>query len=312
MKSDTLENPSDSVEMYLVTIARLREGDQPVPLSHLADALEVTSVSVNEMCRKLQDNGLLSYQPYKGVTLTDEGEQLANKTLKRRCLWEIFLEEKLNFSKEEADVIACGLEHVTPEALVERLAVYLDDPTLCFQSGAKFVGRSGNLPDATPLDRMKTGQPFEVVRIYGDDVLQAYLKDSGITAGCRGQIIAVNDVGNILIETRQDHQITLTQAVAQQVFVQEVKDNKEISMTQEKRTLDQLSEGQTAKVRRVNGEGAIRQRLLDMGLTRGTEIKMVKTSPLGDPVEYTVRGYNLSLRKAEAKMIDVSISFRTD
>lgn len=302
-----LENLSDSVEMYLVTIARLREGDQPVPLSQLADALAVTTVSVNEMCRKLQDNGLLIYRPYKGALLTEDGERLASHTLQRHCLWEIFLVEKLNFSKEEADVIACGLEHVTPESLVERLAIFLDNPTVCFQGGPIYAGDSNNVQDAEPLVRFKKGRLFQVVRIYGDDVLRAYLKESGIFAGGQGQIIAANDAGNILIETRQGQQLTLTQAVAGQVFVRESQVYKENSMMEEKLTLDRLSEGQTAKVKKVNGEGPIRKRLMDMGLTSGTEITMVKTSPLGDPVEYTVRGYNLSLRKAEAKMIEVAI-----
>jgi ferrous iron transport protein A len=70
-------------------------------------------------------------------------------------------------------------------------------------------------------------------------------------------------------------------------------------------TLDQLTPGQTAKIKKINGKGAIRRRLLDMGLTNGTDITVIKTSPLGDPVEYLVRGYHLSLRKAEAEMIVV-------
>jgi DtxR family Mn-dependent transcriptional regulator len=307
MTSLDLENLSDSIEMYLVTIARLREGEQPVPLSHLAEALMVTSVSVNEMCRKLQDNGLLTYQPYKGVTLTEEGEQLADHTLQRRRLWKIFLVEKLNFAKDEAEAIACDLEHVTPVVLVDRLCEFLDKPKVCDPSDPNSVGGASIAEDAIPLTQIITGEPFQVVRIYGNDGLRTYLEESGILAGVQGQIIAVNDAGNILIETREGHQLTLTQAVANQVFVQEVHENKENSMKKEKQTLDQLSEGQKAKVQKVNGEGPIRQRLLDMGLTRGTEVTMIKPSPLGDPVEYSVRGYKLSLRKAEAKMIDIAI-----
>jgi Fe2+ transport system protein FeoA len=71
-------------------------------------------------------------------------------------------------------------------------------------------------------------------------------------------------------------------------------------------TLDQLAPGQSAKVQKIGGEGAIRRRLLDMGITSGVEIAVVKASPLGDPVEYLVRGYHLSLRKAEAQMIIVA------
>lgn len=70
-------------------------------------------------------------------------------------------------------------------------------------------------------------------------------------------------------------------------------------------TLDQLAPGQSAKIKKINGKGAIRRRLLDMGLTNGTDIAVIKASPLGDPVEYLVRGYHLSLRKAEAALIEV-------
>ena len=56
---------------------------------------------------------------------------------------------------------------------------------------------------------------------------------------------------------------------------------------------------------KVHGEGAVRRRIMDMGITRGVEIKIIKTAPLGDPLEITVRGYELSLRKADAAMIEV-------
>ncbi len=72
-------------------------------------------------------------------------------------------------------------------------------------------------------------------------------------------------------------------------------------------TLDKLGAGISGKIKKVGGEGAIRRRLLDMGLTNGASIEMIRTSPLGDPVEYQVRGYRLSLRKSEAKAIEVEI-----
>ena len=72
-------------------------------------------------------------------------------------------------------------------------------------------------------------------------------------------------------------------------------------------TLDKLEPGQTARVKKVGGNGAVRRRILDMGLTNGVQIEMVRTSPLGDPIEYKLRGYHLSLRKEEASQIDVEI-----
>ncbi len=70
-------------------------------------------------------------------------------------------------------------------------------------------------------------------------------------------------------------------------------------------TLKQVKVGKRAKVIKVHGEGAVRRRIMDMGITKGVEIFVRKTAPLGDPLELNVRGYELSLRKADAEMIEV-------
>lgn len=71
------------------------------------------------------------------------------------------------------------------------------------------------------------------------------------------------------------------------------------------KTLRQAKIGETVKVVKLHGEGATKRRIMDMGLTRGVEVYIRKVAPLGDPVEITVRGYELSLRKADAEMIEV-------
>ena len=71
-------------------------------------------------------------------------------------------------------------------------------------------------------------------------------------------------------------------------------------------TLRQAKVGQTVKVVKLHGEGAVKRRIMDMGITKGVEIYVRKVAPLGDPVEVTVRGYELSLRKADAEMIEIS------
>ena len=70
-------------------------------------------------------------------------------------------------------------------------------------------------------------------------------------------------------------------------------------------TLRQVKPGSTVKVVKLHGEGAVKRRIMDMGITRGVEVHVRKVAPLGDPVEVTVRGYELSLRKADAEMIEV-------
>ena len=71
------------------------------------------------------------------------------------------------------------------------------------------------------------------------------------------------------------------------------------------KTLKDMRPGETATVARLLGEGPVKRRIMDMGITRGTEIFVRKVAPLGDPVEVTVRGYELSLRKVDAEMIEL-------
>ena len=71
------------------------------------------------------------------------------------------------------------------------------------------------------------------------------------------------------------------------------------------KTLREAKRGETVRVMKINGEGAVKRRIMDMGITRGIQIYIRKVAPLGDPVEVTVRGYELSLRKADAEMIAV-------
>lgn len=70
-------------------------------------------------------------------------------------------------------------------------------------------------------------------------------------------------------------------------------------------TLKEVKVGQSCKVKRIHGEGALKRRIMDMGITKGVEIYVRKVAPLGDPIEITVRDYELSVRKADAQLIEV-------
>ena len=76
---------------------------------------------------------------------------------------------------------------------------------------------------------------------------------------------------------------------------------KEIKM----RNLKDAKVGETVKVVKLHGDGAVRRRMMDMGLTKGTEVYLRKIAPLGDPIEVTLRGYELSIRKADAEMVEI-------
>ncbi len=81
--------------------------------------------------------------------------------------------------------------------------------------------------------------------------------------------------------------------------------NKMIGLCEAMRTLKDVKIGETAKISKVEGEGPVRRRIMDMGITKGVEVYIRKVAPLGDPVELTVRGYELSVRRADAELIRV-------
>lgn len=83
-------------------------------------------------------------------------------------------------------------------------------------------------------------------------------------------------------------------------------------MQQERSSLSQLEMGQKAQVVRVTGQDAVSRRLLEMGITPGVEVRLLRAAPLGDPLEFELRGYRLSLRRSEARQIEVARVTNTD
>jgi DtxR family Mn-dependent transcriptional regulator len=122
---------TDSMEQYLQTICRLGSEQSPVALSALADRLRISSVSANEMIKKLVMRGFVIYEPYKGVTLTAEGQTQALRVIRRHRLWERFLADVLGIPWDRVHEEACQLEHATSPLVEEKLAQFLNEPETC-------------------------------------------------------------------------------------------------------------------------------------------------------------------------------------
>lgn len=210
---------SESVQMYLVSIARLRRGEGVVPLSELADELSVSPVSANEMCHKMQDQGLVIYQPYKGVLLTEEGKRRALYVLRRHRLWEVFLVSKLGLAYAEAHEAACQLEHDTPDEVVERLDAYLGQPDFN-PMGDPIPGPDGALPlrHLAPLCELGPGQRGHVVRCDTTDLARAFLDDHGLRSGAWVTVIATTESG-LLIDV-EGTEMALATHLAERIHVE--------------------------------------------------------------------------------------------
>ncbi|MFO8036682.1 MAG: metal-dependent transcriptional regulator [Anaerolineales bacterium] len=213
---------SENEQMYLVSMAKLQEEGQegPIALSLLADALSVLPVSVNQMVRKMEEEGLVYYYPYKGVEFSDAGQQLVRRILRYRRLWEVFLVKELGMSLEEADAQACRMEHITSEEVASRLSAFLGDPCVCLH-GHPIPALDGD-PEETaslPLDQLEVGAKGYVYKVQGEEATHAFLSDEGIKPGVPITRLATGNDGAVLLETGH-RRVYLAESVAQSIFIQ--------------------------------------------------------------------------------------------
>lgn len=226
------EAMSESVEMYLLRIALLQDEDRPVPISALAEELAVSPVSANQMCRKLEERGMVHYEPYKGVTLTLHGEAVAMRVLRKRRLWEVFLADKLGLEPAQAEEIACRFEHVTPDGLAERLAGYLGNPTLSPQQEPipPSIGAAVRKPRLA-LSALSAGQQAQVCQIAASEPVREFLRTRGLVSGATLKVLAAAGDGGLLIETSQG-MLTLSADLVQLIEVIPARSSAPVAVSQ--------------------------------------------------------------------------------
>lgn len=184
---------TESIEEYLETIYKLREEGQPVALSTLAECLKISPVSANEMVRKLVEQKLVLYEPYKGVSLTPAGQAQALTVIRRHRLWERFLTDVLGLSWDQVHEEACRLEHVTSPLVEERLAQLLGEPGTC-PHGHPMPTAEGEMAieAGCPLAELTAGQKARILRVpEGDVTLLQYLATLGLEPQATVQVEAV-------------------------------------------------------------------------------------------------------------------------
>jgi DtxR family Mn-dependent transcriptional regulator len=266
---------------------------------------------------------LIRYQPYKGASLSDEGNLQAEKILRRHRLWEVFLVEKLHFNYLTAHQMADDLEHATSEELADQLDEFLGCP--------KFNPEGKEIPAGNKASRnIQTIKLSEMVvgfeGYYFSDELDGNIAEffSNVNLRKGKQLKVLGKTSSQMIILAGDEPIHISREIAEKIAIAELetnafnnsrdpaveKTNKERVMKEKaikKKTLKDLQIGQTGVVVSVKGKGSIKQRMMDMGLVSGSEVKVIRVAPLGDPIEISLKGYNLSLRKSEANDIVVEI-----
>lgn len=176
---------SRNVEEYLEAICKLAQDGAPAGIPALAERLGVSTVAANEMVRRLERDGLVAYAPYKGVTLTAEGEARALDILRRHRLWERFLVDVLAMPWEEAHETACGLEHVSSPSLIDRLEQFLGAPDTC-PHGHSVPTAAGHIAthNGHPLSELGAGDGGIILQVPEEEPgLLTYLSELGLRPG---------------------------------------------------------------------------------------------------------------------------------
>jgi len=214
---------SENVEDYLKSIYKLQERGGKVSTSSLSERLGVSAPSVTEMIKKLAEEGILAYAPYKGVELTAEGRKRALKILRRHRLWELFLVEVLKYPWHEIHDEADRLEHFTSEKLERRLDEALGFPRKD-PHGDAIPTTDGSIErvEYRSLSEVKTGETVTVARV-NDASAQVLQYASRLGIGLKKRIKVKEHVefdGSLRVTIGRKEQF-VSAKLAENIFVEE-------------------------------------------------------------------------------------------
>lgn len=204
--------PSHTVENYLKTIYRLStEKEGVVHTNAISEALGTKAATVSDMLKKLDEQGMIEYRKYQGVTLTKSGLKAAIDIVRRHRLWEVFLVEKLDFAWHEVHDLAEELEHIKSDALIERLDRYLGHPRFD-PHGDAIPDSNGHMAGSShiPLAELPEGRAAVVagVKDSSNEFLR-FLDNQGIGLGSRVVVNSVFDYDKSRSVAVNDSVITL-------------------------------------------------------------------------------------------------------
>ncbi len=194
--------PSLIIENYVKTIYQTcaAQGERAAATGQIASALGVSPGTVTSMLKTLSDRGLAAYTPYEGVQLTESGQQLALRILRRHRLIELFLVHTLGFTWDEVHDEAEDMEHAVSDSLVDRIDAFLGFPS-ADPHGDPIPTADGRIAttEATCLARWQVGQPFRLVRVLDQSPeFLRYLSDRQLALGAEGSLVGGEPATDVL------------------------------------------------------------------------------------------------------------------
>ncbi len=209
-------------EDYLKAIYHLQHEKSPVRTTIIARALGVEPASVTGVIKRLSESDLVDYQPYRGVTLTRQGERIALEVIRHHRLIELYLIEALGYSWDEVHDEAERLEHAVSPLFIERISESLGNPVID-PHGAPIPTEDGKIgPEkGRRLSELHTGQSGRVARVDDEDpALLRYLGSLGIGPGVKIDVLETAPFGGPITIAIGDTQHALGVPAAGHVFVE--------------------------------------------------------------------------------------------
>ena len=211
-------------ENYLKAIYTLSERNQSFETStnKIAERINTKPPTVTDMLRKLTEKKLVTYEKYKKVHLTKAGKQVAILIIRKHRLWEVFLQDKLQFAWDEVHEVAEQLEHIHSEKLITRLEKYLGFPKYD-PHGDPIPSANGELSkiQRTILSEVEEGKSCQVVGVKESSTLfLQYLQQKNVGIGTKIKVIEkIAYDGSLMISLKKDQQLTVSKKFSENVLV---------------------------------------------------------------------------------------------
>lgn len=212
-------------ENYLKAILRLTSpSDRNVSTNSIAAHLNTSAASVTDMLKKLAEKELISYQRYKGASLSDAGNRIATSLIRRHRLWEVFLVQSLGMTWDEVHNIAEELEHIPSDILIDKLDAFLGFP--------KFDPHGDPIPNAQgrytlrvqmQLSELKPSNEGVVIAVKeSDDAFLRHLTEKGINLGSQIRMQSTDPYDQSIIVTIDNKPTSLSAMAAQNIFIKPI------------------------------------------------------------------------------------------
>lgn len=214
---------SQTEENYLKTIFKLTESEtKTVTTNGIAAQMNTAAASVTDMIKRLAEKGVINYEKYKGVTLTQSGDQKARSLVRKHRLWEVFLVQWLHFSWDEVHELAEQLEHIQSEELVERLDIFLNYPKFD-PHGDPIPDQDGNITERKQvlLSSIESGSGGVTVGVNEhSSAFLKYLDRLGINIGTRIDVSEVFEFdGSRKVLLNNEVEIMLSGKICENIYI---------------------------------------------------------------------------------------------